>query len=164
MGCLSTLTHAEARCRGAVAVAVGVKPWDVQVRARRGGGFDLELPKTYVPSKHDSKLEEVAVGVVGQHGWYVQTNAAKLTASIVPGEPPSFPSKLPYPIDDLGNSDPTKMLIGRALSERADKDGHDVFVDFDAAPHIQLSGTSGSGKSVLLSHLALTAARHSSLQ
>ena len=53
---LAELSPDELRCRGAVAVALGVKPWDVIVRGRTDGGFDLELPKTYVASKHDAKL------------------------------------------------------------------------------------------------------------
>src|SRR5690606_28453757 len=32
------------RAREAVRVALGVKPWDVQVRATRDGGFEVELP------------------------------------------------------------------------------------------------------------------------
>ncbi len=43
-GILSKLTDAEVRCRSAVATALGVKPWDVQVSARKGGGFRLGLP------------------------------------------------------------------------------------------------------------------------
>lgn len=149
---ITRLTNEEARCRGAVSVALGVKPWEVQVRARRGGGFDLELPKTYVPSKHNDKLDEVATQIIGQDGWYVDINAAKLTATIMPGEPPTFAPVLPYPFEKLKSADETKLLIGRALSERADREGHDAYIDFDAEPHVQVSGTSGSGKRELLTN------------
>ncbi|GAA4054291.1 hypothetical protein GCM10023063_48600 [Arthrobacter methylotrophus] len=84
---LTQLSPETARCRGAAALALGVKPWEVQVKPRRDGGFDLELPRTYMPSKHDSKLEEVATSVVGRDGWYVKVNAQKLTASIIPSAP-----------------------------------------------------------------------------
>jgi hypothetical protein len=112
---ITRLTDAEARCRGAVAVALGVKPWEVQVKARRGGRFDLELPKTYVPSKHDSKLEEVATGIVGREGWYVETNPAKLTASIIPSDPPTFPSAYPCPLDRIREGDIQQTKFGRFL-------------------------------------------------
>lgn len=147
---LTRLDDSTARCRGAVSVALGVKPWDVQVSPRRGGGFDLVLPRTYVPSKHDDKLAEVATQIVGVEGWYVDTNPAKLTATIHPGEPPTFAPVLPYPFEKLKNADPTKLLIGRALSDRADRDGYDAYIDFEQAAHTQVSGTSGSGKASLL--------------
>jgi hypothetical protein len=41
---LTQLSPEVARCRGACAQALGVKPWEVQVEPRRDGGFDLELP------------------------------------------------------------------------------------------------------------------------
>ena len=53
---LSKLDPDTVRCRGAAALALGVKEWEVQVSPRRDGGFDLVLPKTYVPSRHDAKL------------------------------------------------------------------------------------------------------------
>lgn len=147
---LTRLDDATARCRGALAVALGVKPWDVQVRPRRGGGFHVELPKTYVPSKHDDKLAEVATHVVGTEGWFVDANPAKLTAAIVPGAPPTFPAVLPYPFAKLAAADPSKLLIGRTLSDRADRDGEDAYLDFDAAVHTQVSGMSGAGKTVTI--------------
>lgn len=152
---LTELDDETARCRGAVAVALGVKEWDVQVSKRRGGGFHLVLPKSYTPSKHNDKLHEVAVEVVGREGWYVDANPAKLTADIVPGEPPTFAAVMPYPMQKLAEANRTegassKLLIGRALSERADQDGYDAYIDFEAAAHTQVSGTSGSGKSVTL--------------
>lgn len=147
---ITKLTDDEARCRGAVAVALGVKEWEVQVIARKGGGYDLELPRTYVPSKHDDKITEIAETIVGSEGWYIDTNPAKLTASILPGKPPTFAPVLPYPFEKLAKADPTKLLIGRALSDRADKPGYDAYIDFDQSAHCQVSGTSGSGKTVTL--------------
>ena len=68
------LDEATSRCRSAVAVALGVKPWAVRARPRTGGGFDLELPESYSPSRHDKKLAEVATSVVGRDGWYVDVD------------------------------------------------------------------------------------------
>lgn len=150
---LTRLTVASARCRGACAVALGVKPWEVQVADRRDGGFDLELPRTYVPSKHDAKLEEVATGVVGREGWYVKTDPAKLTASIIPSDPPTFPGEIPYPVSSLRTAPRDKVRLGHKLGAAGDTTAHDLWLDFEAAPHTQISGTSGSGKSVALNAL-----------
>src|SRR4029079_4730507 len=94
---LGRLDEATSRCRSAVAVALGVKPWSVRARPRTGGGFDLALPESYSPSRHHKKLAEVATPVVGRDGWYVDVDPRTLTASIIPGEPPTFPAVLPYP-------------------------------------------------------------------
>ena len=53
---MSKMTDDELRCRGSVAVALAVKPWEVLVRERSDGGFDIVLPRTYVASRHDAKL------------------------------------------------------------------------------------------------------------
>src|SRR5699024_1599495 len=71
------------RCRGAVANALSVKPWEVQAAARTDGGFVLDLPRSYMPSKHDDKLTEVAEGVVGAPGWYVDIDPKALRAQII---------------------------------------------------------------------------------
>ncbi|EQD55171.1 cell division FtsK/SpoIIIE, partial [mine drainage metagenome] len=51
---LTLMDAAVRRARDAVAVALGVKPWSVGITPRPDGGYDLELPRTYVPSKHDA--------------------------------------------------------------------------------------------------------------
>lgn len=147
---LSKLTDAEQRCRGAVSVALGTKPWEVQVSARLDGGFDLVLPKTYVPSKHDKKLEEVATAVVGREGWYVDTDPGKLTASIIPADPPTFPPVVPYPIKRLTKSDPMAVRFGVRLPAPGSDDLEEVTLDWAASSWAMVAGTPGSGKSVAL--------------
>ncbi len=69
----------------------------MRARPRTGGGFDLNLPDSYSPSRHDRKLAEVATSEVGIDGWYVDVDPRTLTASIIPAEPPTFPAVLPSP-------------------------------------------------------------------
>lgn len=147
---LTRLSDDSARCRGAVAVALGVKEWEVQVADRAGGGFTLELPRTYVPSKHDDKLGEVATQIVGREGWYVDTDPQRLTAAIIPSDPPTFAGAIAYPIATLRNAPRDKVRLGEKLGKPGDTANEPLWVDFEAAPHIQISGTSGSGKSVTL--------------
>ena len=146
---LTKMTDEQARCRGASAVALGVKAWDVRVTSRRDGGFDLTLPKSYVPSKHDDKLTEVATTVVGRDGWFVRTDPAKLTASIIPSAPPTFPEVLPTPMGELG-TDSDRSPIGRKLPAPGDELGEPLVIDWTASAHAMLAGTPGSGKSVTL--------------
>lgn len=148
---LSRLSDDEARCRGAVAVAMGVKQWDVQVKARVDGGFDLELPRTYQPSKHDSKLDEVATQVVGREGWYVSANAQKLVASIIPSEPPTFPEGIAFPMKRLGKGDLDRIPFGRVLPAPGEESGPEIVLDWTASAWALVAGTPGSGKTVALS-------------
>lgn len=153
---LEKLTDDMVRARGAVANAMGVKPWDVQVSPRRGGGVVLRLPKTYVPSKHDEKLDEVATHVVGEDGWYVKVNTRTLDAEIIPAEPPTFPGAIPYP---FGRKVPTKsperlqLPLGEILPERAEHDRQTLYLDLDASPHTAINGISGAGKAQPLSEI-----------
>lgn len=144
------------RARDAVAVALSVKPWDVGISSRPDGGYDLELPRTYVPSKHDAKLDEVAVAVVGREGWYVEANAQTLRASIIPADPPTFPPAVQHP---MRNGNGTLMLadnawarvpLGITLAKVGDESGHELLVDFSTSPHGLISGTTGSGKGLTL--------------
>jgi hypothetical protein len=144
------------RARDAVSVALGVKPWDVGITPRPDGGYDLELPRTYVPSKHDGKLDEVAVAVVGREGWYVEANAQTLRASIIPADPPTFPPAVQHPMRDgdgtltLANDQWSRIPIGVTLAKAGDAEGRELITDFVTAPHGLFSGLTGGGKSVLL--------------
>ncbi|MEH0110699.1 cell division protein FtsK [Tersicoccus sp. MR15.9] len=148
---LTKLTDDEARCRGAVAVALGVKPWDVQVSSRRDGGFDLELPRTYQPSKHESKLEDVATTVVGRDGWYVKADAKALRASLIPSDPPTFPEGIPFPLGRLGKGHLDRTPFGMTLPAPGEELGEEISLDWTASAWCLLAGTPGSGKTVALS-------------
>ncbi|MHB8318083.1 MAG: FtsK/SpoIIIE domain-containing protein [Acidimicrobiales bacterium] len=146
---LSKMDPATQRAREAVAVALGTKPWDVTISTRPDGGYDLELPKNYVPSKHDGKLDEVATAVIGQPGWQVAIDPQTLKASIVPGEPPTFPVTVPYPLKTV---DPTKdnqwayIPLGVTLGKTGDSLGPELTTDFVLNPHMSIQGLTGSGK------------------
>lgn len=147
---LTQLSPEVARCRGAAALALGVKPWDVQVAPRPDGGFDLELPRTYMPSKHDAKLEEVATAVVGRDGWYLQVDTQKLTASLIPSEPPTFPKSIPYPMAKLGKQGLDTLPFGMILPSPGETVGPEIAIDFVGQAFGMVAGTPGSGKSVTL--------------
>jgi len=147
---LTKLDEPTARCRSAVAGALGVKPWMVQVKPRLDGGFDLELPSSYSPSKHDKKLDEVATSAVGSDGWYVHVDVQKLTASIIPSDPPTFPSLIPYPIHKLGQGNLDFLPFGESLPLPGQPAGEEVGIDWVSQAFMLLGGTPGSGKSVTL--------------
>lgn len=147
---LTQLSPETARCRGAAALALGVKPWEVQVAPRRDGGFDLELPRTYMPSKHYAKLEEVATSVVGRDGWYVKVNAQKLTASIIPSEPPTFPEGIAFPLARLGKGNIDRTPFGMVLPDPGETAGGEIGIDWTASAWALVAGTPGSGKTVTL--------------
>lgn len=146
---LGKLSERLVRARGAIAVALGVKPWDVQVAERPDGGIDMVLPPSYVPSRHDDRLSEVATTVVGRDGWYVQVDPASLKGSIIPSDPPTFPAALDFPLADLG-ADPDRIRFGRALPAPGAELGEELAVDLLAAPFLLLAGIPGSGKSQAL--------------
>ena len=151
---MTRLTPEAARARGAIAVALGTKPWDVQIKSRPDGGYSLKLPRSFVVSKHEAKLDEVAVTVIGREGWYVKVDAAKLTAEIIPADPPTFPSVIPYPMKQIRTINTTsRLLLAQSLGKNADEPGEPVFIDFDSSPHTQLNGTTNSGKSVTINSL-----------
>lgn len=145
---LSRLDEDSMRCRGAVAVALGVKPWDVQVRKVKGGGFFLELPKTYQSSKHYDKLVEVATDVVGTVGWRVNVDTQALTAQLIPGDPPLFPKAVPYPIERLGAGDVMSTPLGVTLPLAGEGVGPEEVIDWTASAWALVAGTPGSGKAL----------------
>ena len=158
---LEKLPEDAIRCRGAVAVSLAVKPWQVQVARRRGGGFILELPTSYVPSRHDGKLTEVAENVIGQPGWYVDIDAKALTAQIIPAQPPTFPAMIPYPFDrDIptftspADTAWTQAPLGCALGRPGDDTGPEFRLDLASASHTLLQGLPMSGKSVNINAFA----------
>lgn len=159
---LSRLSDVEARCRGAVAVAVGVKPWEVKVAQTPDGGYEIELPRTYVGSKHDDRLAEVATSVVGAPGWYVEVDAARLTAQIIPSEPPTFPEVIPSPMDRLGHGSIDVTEFGMVLPQPGATTGPAVWIDWAANPWALVAGIPRSGKSVALNALVADAVSNGS--
>lgn len=156
---MSKLTTDEVRARGAIATVLGVKPWDVQIGKRPGGGFTLGLPGNYVPSRHDDKLDEIAQVAIGKVGWYFRGDANKLTGEIVPSAPATFPGSIPYPMDlmpRVNEGSPAVLPpipLGMTLPPRGDEPGEVLYLDLEASPHTQIGGTSGAGKSVSLNDL-----------
>ncbi len=158
---LEKLPEDAIRCRGAVAAALAVKPWQVQVTRRRSGGFVLELPASYVPSRHDGKLLEVAENVIGRPGWYVNIDPKALTAQIIPAEPPTFPALIPYPFDQPipaftspADTAWTQAPLGCALGRPGDATGPEYRLDLASASHTLLQGLPMSGKSVNINAFA----------
>lgn len=150
---MSKLTPDERHARAAVATVLGVKPWDVQIGKRPGGGFTLGLPGIYVPSKHDEKLDEIVQVAIGKVGWYFRGDANKLTGEIVPSKPASFAPSIPYPMSQMpreGDVTLPPIPIGQTLAERGDEPNGTLWLDWAAAPHLQLGGITGAGKSVTL--------------
>lgn len=157
---LTKLTDKELVCRGAIATALTVKPWDVQVETTRGGGFRVTLPTKYVPSRHDDKLQEVAESLVGSLGWYWDPQPTKRTGSIVPSSLPTFAETISYPKEllphpSLGIIPP--LPVGEALAARGDRPNEIIYLKHGDGPHTQLGGTTGAGKSVTLSTLIASA-------
>lgn len=145
---MTRLSADEIRARAAIAGALSVKPWDVQVSARKGGGFKVQLPNNYVPSKHKTKLEEVASVVIGKPGWYVKVNTRDLTAEIIPAELPTFPAAYPYPFD-APTSDPFSIPIGMDLGGEGRPNTPLDLRLADSAGFLG-QGLAGAGKSVMV--------------
>ncbi|MPV51057.1 cell division protein FtsK [Pseudactinotalea sp. HY160] len=148
------------RAREALRVALGVKAWDVQVSATGDGGFLVELPNSYVPSKHDDKLTEVAEHVIGRPGWFVTPDPANLTARITPSDPPTFPAAIPTPMSRLGKGSRDHTAFGMKLPAPGEKKGDLISIDWTAQAFSLLAGMPGSGKSVCLNALISDALSH----
>lgn len=153
---LARMTPQEQRAREALAVAMGVKPWDVQVKSREEGGYGITLPSSYVPSKHDARLEEAATTAIGEPGWYVQIDPKTLTGIVAAGAIPTFPNVAPYPMDAFaepkrGTKEHLKwqMRIPLGISMKHGPHDHQtVFADLAGDVGGMCVGTPGSGKSV----------------
>jgi len=152
---LARMDEKTQRARDAVAVALGAKPWDVGITPRPDGGFDLVLPSRYVPSKHDERLAEVATAVVGKDGWYVDVDPQSLRASIMPGEPPTFPPVVEYPFEkppafDTNTESWSQIPLGMTLGRTGIEYGPELVTDFVLCPSVSIQGTTGSGKGLTL--------------
>lgn len=141
------------RARGAFSISLGVKPWEITIAKRTGGGYILGLPNSYMPSKHDEKLDEVATAVVGQMGWYVKADPKHLRAEVIPAQPPTFPGAIPYPLDEKPAHGDNALPLGEILSERAVDPRRPLILDLGENPHSAINGISGAGKAQPLSEV-----------
>lgn len=162
---LATLSEAELRARGAVAVALGCKPWDVMVQARRDGGFSFQLPASYVPSKHDTKLQEAAETAIGRFGWYFTVDPKTLVAQVIPSDPPTFPAVVPFPFDTVrpvtdfspkGDKDRFTLNLALGLGAPGEKNTP-VPMSLDDSTAVLVVGLPGSGKSVAVQSIVYQA-------
>lgn len=144
------------RAREAIAEALRVKPWDIQIRRRTDSGFDFGLPPTYAPSKHFDNLDEVAKDIIGNEGWYVTANAKSLRASLIPSDPPTFPGVIKFPVDaepvkfERGSREWAKIDIGHVLPAPGQHTYDKAVIDLESQSHSQLGGLPGGGKSVTI--------------
>lgn len=155
---LTRIDPVTSRARQAISAALGCKPWDIQVTPRKPDangdiGFDLELHDKYLPAKHDDKLEEVAVTVIGKPGWYIETDPVQRTASIIPALPPTFPAGIPYPLDRLREGDIQLTKFGRFLPKPGQDEGDEAVLDWVAGGNVLVAGLPRSGKSVVLNSI-----------
>ncbi|MFE6966801.1 FtsK/SpoIIIE domain-containing protein [Agromyces sp. NPDC057679] len=151
---LTKMSDDTVRARGAIAQVLGVKPWEVQVTDRAGGGFHIELPSSkYSSAKHDDKLQATVETDIGRDGWYIKTNPQKLTAEIIPSDPPTFPGMIPYPFERKvprlvpADGQWAKIPFGQKLGV-GQESGDDLDVDLAAAAHGSIAGISNGGKTV----------------
>jgi len=150
---LSKMTLDEVRVREAIATAIGVKAWDLKVKGSKTAGYQVKLPSTYMQSKHDDKIQEVAETVAGEFGWYWEADPVTLKGNIVPSVPPTFPPSIPYPMELLPKATPgvvNPIPFGMALAPRGDEENEVIWLRLEDAPHSQIGGTSGSGKALSL--------------
>jgi hypothetical protein len=153
---LAKMTLDEVRVREAIATAIGVKPWDLKVKGSSTAGYQVKLPTSFVPSKHDDKVQEVAETVAGAFGWYWESDPVGLKGNIVPSVPPTFPPSIPYPMNLLPKATPgvvNPIPFGMSLATRGDEENEVLYLRLEDAPHSQIGGTSGSGKSVTLNSI-----------
>lgn len=134
------------RAREAVATALGCKPWEIDI-VPDGKGFWLRLPSSYMPSKHDGKLQEAA-RMIGGPGWYASIDSATLEGRLVAGKLWTFDSAYGFPFDEKpGGGGQWRLRLGVALGER-DTPNRELAVDLESSAGLMVVGTPNSGKSV----------------
>lgn len=143
--------------RGILANALGVKPWEVMVEPRDGGGWRCRLARTIIwqPSKMAARTQE-ACEQIGHVGWTYTADAKTGIIDIIPGEPPVFLKTHPFPFDRLGSpADRDRTPFGVKLPARggADVVYEPVEMDWRESSFLLIGGEGGSGKSVLANNL-----------
>lgn len=150
---IAPMSPDEQSARAAVAEVFSVKPWDVGIESRSGGGFVLtRVPSRYTASRHDERLREVAETKVpgGRPGWFVRVDGAKLVGEIVPADLPTFPPSFPYDMRDLKHAHRDRILVGYDLPDPGLDRGEPFALDFAAGAFCMLGGLPNGGKSVTL--------------
>ncbi|ARD42482.1 hypothetical protein [Actinomyces gaoshouyii] len=142
---MERLDSDELRAREALATALGVKPWQVQVH-KVDGGFDVHLPASYSASRHDLRINEAVTMAIGRPGWYFTINAQALTMQVRAGALPTFPDRALYPWGAPTN-DTWSIPLGLALGSGGTPN-RELAIGFDDVPGMLSTGTAGSGKSV----------------
>ncbi|MGP4994558.1 hypothetical protein [Glutamicibacter ardleyensis] len=143
---LAQLTEREVQCRRAVSTILGAKPWDIRVKEAPHGGYKVTLPKNYVPSKHYSKLQEVAEETVGAPGWIVEADAKSLECEFIPSAPPTFPEMLPFPLEQLGQGAVSQTAFGLKLPSTGQEQHEPAVINWDAQAFVLMGGMPGGGK------------------
>lgn len=142
------LTPNEVTARNAIAEVLGVKPWEVEIKARQGGGFTLtRVPSKYTPSRHGAKLNEAAAQKVpgGRPGWFVRIDGQALTGEILPAKLPTFPDALPYNMADL-DTNVNVTPFGMKLPDPGAKVGQVAAVEWLENTSLLVAGLPSSGK------------------
>ncbi|GGE78146.1 cell division protein FtsK [Nesterenkonia cremea] len=166
---ISKLSEDVIRARDAISTALRAEPWDIQVSKRDDEGYSFTLPAGYRPSKHDDALHEVATVIIGEPGWYVETDTHRRTGALVPAELATFEAvyKTPMPkkMDafDHTKKDHFQVPMGIALPDPGQS--HQVqYLNLEAHQMAQLGGTAGSGKTVSINaYIAYLLARRAEM-
>lgn len=144
------------RTRELLANALGTNEWDVHVTPTADGGYAVKMPRTYIPSRHYDKIDDVVKTAIGDEGWYVTIDPRSRTGNIIPADPPTFPPGIPYPFTSTTITPTMNLTVGVTLPEPGQKELPPLTIDFSDAM-AQVGGLAGSGKSVFLNDLIAAA-------
>jgi len=148
------LTPLERRAADVLSKALKVKAWELAIKEQQDGTVRLRLPSGYDPVQ-DDKIQQLIETSVGAYGWAWIANPQLRDAVIKPGKPPTFPA-LVKP-KTTGPFSWHELYVGEALGNRVDPKSKPIFTDFEAAPHMLVSGMTGGGKSVFITNVLVQA-------
>lgn len=133
------------RARETLAAALGCKTWEIDIRPENKAGYWVKLPPTYMPSKHNQKLDEAA-HMIGGPGWYVTIDPATLEGHVVAGKLWTFNPAYPFPWNS--KDDKTwELRLGYSLGHK-DRPNQPFSIDLESSAGLMVVGTPNSGKSV----------------
>jgi len=148
------LTPLERRASDTLSKALKVKVWELDVKERSDGSVTLRLPAGYDPIQ-DDKLQQLVETSIGAYGWAWIANPQLREATIKPGKPPTFPAVVQP--KKTGPFSWSELYVGEALGDRLNPKSRPLFTDFEAAPHMLVSGMTGGGKSVFVTNVLVQA-------